>query len=224
VCLVRCLVRRRWIRAHLRRRFPMLRPIRPRRWARRDNTHHELISRRSRGATPSPAGDHREVDAARLVPGTDAADLGSRHPLQPRCRGGRVDEPHAAETAEHSFSDRGVKESARPRQAVNHMPGFSYDRRTKTAHFDVYVDGGKGRVRRRRRMPAQSAQDAKRLWAAFCDEVNDERKPNDTRAMTSPCSLSATSTRSARISRRRRSATMRSSCARSFSSRAALRP
>lgn len=77
-----------------------------------------------------------------------------------------------------------MKESARPRQAANHMPGFSYDRRTKTAHFDVYVDGGKGRVRRRRTMPAESAQDAKRLWAAFCDEVNDERKPNDTRAMT----------------------------------------
>lgn len=65
------------------------------------------------------------------------------------------------------------------------MPGFSYDPRTKTAHFDVYVDGGKGRVRRRRTVPALNAQDAKRLWAAFCDEVNGESaKSADTRALT----------------------------------------
>ncbi|MDP9193287.1 MAG: site-specific integrase [Acidobacteriota bacterium] len=71
------------------------------------------------------------------------------------------------------------------RSAANHMPGFSYDPRTKTAHFDVYVDGGKGRVRRRRTVPALNAQDAKRLWAAFCDEVNGESaKSADTRALT----------------------------------------
>lgn len=71
------------------------------------------------------------------------------------------------------------------RSAANHMPGFSYDPRTKTAHFDVDVDGGKGRVRRRRTVPALNAQDAKRLWAAFCDEVNGERaKSADTCALT----------------------------------------
>ena len=59
-------------------------------------------------------------------------------------------------------NDRGV---------VNRMPGFSYDARTKTAHFDIYVDGGKGRIRRRRTIPAANAQEAKRLWAAFCDEL-----------------------------------------------------
>lgn len=73
-------------------------------------------------------------------------------------------------------SDRGV---------VNRLPGFSYDPRTKTAHFDVYVDGGKGRVRRRQTTHAANAQEAKRLWAAFCDEVNGRSAPPaNMRAMT----------------------------------------
>lgn len=65
------------------------------------------------------------------------------------------------------------------------MPGFSYDSRTKTAHFDIYVDGGKGRIRRRRTIRAPNAQEAKRLWAAFCDEINGRNAPPpDERAMT----------------------------------------
>jgi integrase len=78
-------------------------------------------------------------------------------------------------TATAESIDRGV---------VNRMPGFSYNARTKTAHFDIYVDGGKGRIRRRRTVRAQNAQEAKRLWAAFCDEANDRNPPPPARAMT----------------------------------------
>ena len=71
------------------------------------------------------------------------------------------------------------------RRVANSMPGFSYDSRTKTAHFDLYVDGGKGRIRRRRTIHAANAQEAKRLWAAFCDEINGRNAPPpDMRAMT----------------------------------------
>jgi len=60
------------------------------------------------------------------------------------------------------------------RSAANHMPGFSYE----TAN----EDGALRRVRERRQgsraLPphrsALNAQDAKRLWAAFRDEVNGE--------------------------------------------------
>jgi hypothetical protein len=71
------------------------------------------------------------------------------------------------------------------RCVVNSMPGFSYDSRTKKAHFDIYVDGGKGRVRRRQTTHAANAQEAKRLWAVFCDDVNGRNAPPpDARAMT----------------------------------------
>lgn len=71
------------------------------------------------------------------------------------------------------------------RSVVNRLPGFSYDARTKTAHFDIYVEGAKGRVRRRRTVRATNAQEAKRLWAAFCDEVNGRTAPpSDQKAMT----------------------------------------
>lgn len=78
--------------------------------------------------------------------------------------------------------------SAAPRSdrcVANSLPGFSYDSRTKTAHFDIYVDGGKGRIRRRRTIHAANAQEAKRLWSAFYDEVNGQNAPPpDRRAMT----------------------------------------
>jgi integrase len=68
---------------------------------------------------------------------------------------------------------------------ANRMPGFSFNSRTKTAHFDVYVDGGKGRIRRRRTVRAANAREAKRLWGKFCDEVNGRNAPPpNARAMT----------------------------------------
>ncbi|MGZ8788414.1 MAG: tyrosine-type recombinase/integrase [Thermoanaerobaculia bacterium] len=115
-------------------------------------------------------------------------DLGARDPIRSGGRGGRARAPrNAAGGARGTATDDGVT-SAAPRSdrcVVNSMPGFSYDSRTKTAHFDIYVDGGKGRIRRRRTTHAANAQEAKRLWAAFCDEVNGRNAPPpDERAMT----------------------------------------
>ncbi|HKS21814.1 MAG TPA: tyrosine-type recombinase/integrase [Thermoanaerobaculia bacterium] len=70
------------------------------------------------------------------------------------------------------------------RSVANRLPGFAYDARTKVAHFDIYVDGGKGRIRRRRTVSAPNAQEAKRQWAKFCDEINGRTEPAATPAMT----------------------------------------
>lgn len=51
------------------------------------------------------------------------------------------------------------------------LPGFSYDARTKTAHFVIYVPGAKGRARRKRTVAAASRAKALHLWATFRDEV-----------------------------------------------------
>lgn len=64
------------------------------------------------------------------------------------------------------------------------LPGFSYDTRTKTARFVVYVPGAKGRSRRKRTVQAASRADALHLWATFRDEVTGGLvTPGDTKTL-----------------------------------------
>ncbi len=64
------------------------------------------------------------------------------------------------------------------------LPGFSYDTRTKQAHFVVYVPGAKGRSRRKRSVLAASRAEALHLWAVFRDEVaGSQRAPGATRTL-----------------------------------------
>ena len=64
------------------------------------------------------------------------------------------------------------------------LPGFSYDARTKTARFVVYVPGAKGRSRRKRTVQAASRADALHLWATFRDEVAGGRVvPGETKTL-----------------------------------------
>jgi len=52
-----------------------------------------------------------------------------------------------------------------------HLPGFSYDSRTKTARFYPYVPGGKGRERRMRTVFAATVDDAVEQWLGFRKEL-----------------------------------------------------
>jgi integrase len=51
------------------------------------------------------------------------------------------------------------------------LPGFSYDSRTKTAEFYLYVPGTGGRKRRKRTVAAATRREALALWSQFRQEI-----------------------------------------------------
>jgi len=48
--------------------------------------------------------------------------------------------------------------------------GFKYDSRKKRAHFSIYARGGKGKRRRERTLYVDNIGEARKAYAAFCDE------------------------------------------------------
>jgi hypothetical protein len=67
---------------------------------------------------------------------------------------------------------------------VNKLPGFGYDKNTKTAHFSCYVKGGKGKIRRERTIKVKSIEDARKEWARFQEEISRASASSDTRFKT----------------------------------------
>lgn len=53
-------------------------------------------------------------------------------------------------------------------------PGFTYDAKTKTAHFDCYVPGSNGTKRRRKTIAAPTRTQALDAWRAFVDALATE--------------------------------------------------
>ncbi|HEX9460395.1 MAG TPA: tyrosine-type recombinase/integrase [Thermoanaerobaculia bacterium] len=54
---------------------------------------------------------------------------------------------------------------------MSRHPGFSYDAATKRAHFNCYVPGTAGKLRRRRTISVETRAEALGLWRAFLDEL-----------------------------------------------------
>ncbi|MCM2316549.1 MAG: site-specific integrase, partial [Thermoanaerobaculia bacterium] len=52
---------------------------------------------------------------------------------------------------------------------MTRYPGFSYDAKTKTAHFDCYVPGSAGRLRRRKTVTDLTRKAALDAWRTFVD-------------------------------------------------------
>jgi integrase len=76
---------------------------------------------------------------------------------------------------------------------MNRHPGFSYNATTKCAHFNCYVPGSAGKVRRRRTVPAETRAKALSLWRAFVDELAEEAagKAKEETPVSTPLSQSA---------------------------------
>jgi len=52
------------------------------------------------------------------------------------------------------------------------LPGFTYDKNTKTARFSCYVKGGKGKTRRERTIKIKSIEEAREEWSRFRKEIS----------------------------------------------------
>jgi integrase len=71
---------------------------------------------------------------------------------------------------------------------MSRHPGFSYDATRKRAHFNCYVPGTAGKLRRRRTVEAESRAEALHLWRHFLDELAQEAigKPKEELVVVAP--------------------------------------
>jgi integrase len=65
---------------------------------------------------------------------------------------------------------------------MSRHPGFEYDAAKKRAHFDCYLPGSAGKIRRRRTVLAETRAEALARWRSFVEELAIESKGQDSPA------------------------------------------